>query len=219
MSLSVVAQTAVSSPASRKNSVLWASPSSVRLSLPSGFVLPLFLPWCLLAWGVASAVEAAVCGSSTLGAPPTDVATALIFSGGGAKGAYEAGVAVAFLARGVPIRLVAGTSAGALNATLVAAGQVDVRRAVVIMSYAEAEGGSPPTTIRRAVAAFEMGMVTQIARDVELARLKYPRVEIHLLRPTAPLGLQPLDFDPSELARLLERGRADGLACLGELGD
>jgi len=54
------------------------------------------------------------------------VPTALVFSGGGAKGAYEAGIAAAFLARGVPIKLVAGTSAGALNATLIAAGQPDL---------------------------------------------------------------------------------------------
>ena len=280
------------------------------------------------------------------------MATALIFSGGGAKGAYEAGVAAAFLANGVPIRLVAGTSAGALNAALVAAGQgglleemwrsltreqvyqlrpsvffmgllpgwltlwrvnaagslldpsplreliesrldlervrrspirlviltadldrrvkrlfdnrsvsvdalmasvavpgafppamvdgsllfdggltgrapildalesgVDVQRGVVIMSYAEGERGSPATTIRRAVeAAFEMGMVTQITREVELARLRFPQVEIHLLTPTAPLDLRPLELEPPAMARALEQGKADGLACLSELG-
>ena len=293
-----------------------------------------------------------MCGPSTLGTSPSEVRIALIFSGGGAKGAYEAGVAAAFVSKGVPIRLVAGTSAGALNATLVAAGQVDlleemwrsitreqvyqlrpsvffmgllpgwltlwrvnaagslfdpsplreliearadldrvrrssirlvivtadlgrrtkrlfdnesvsvdalmasvavpgafppalvdgsllfdggltgrapvldalesgvdVNRAVVIMSYAEGEQGSPPTTIRRAVeAAFEMGMVTQITREVELARFRYPQVEIHLLTPTVPLDLRPLEFEPPALARALEQGKADGLACLSELG-
>lgn len=308
--------------------------------------------WCLLAWVPALPLKAAVCGPTRLAAPPSEVPTALIFSGGGAKGAYEAGVATAFVAKGVPVRLVAGTSAGALNATLVAAGQtdlleetwrgltreqvyylrpsvffmgllpgwltlwrvnaagslldpsplreliesrvdlervrrspirllivtadlqrrakrlfdnrtvsvdalmasvavpgafppamvdgallfdggltgrapildaleagVDVRRAVVIMSYAEGERGAPPTTIRRAVeAAFEMGMVTQIAREVELARFRYPDVEIQLLTPTAPLDLRPLDFDPPALAGVLEQGKADGAACLSELG-
>ena len=97
---------------------------------------------------------------------------------------------------------------------------VDVERAVVIMSYAEPERGEPPTTIRRAVeAAFEMGMTSQIRRDVELARLRHPGVEIRLLTPSAPLDLRPLDFDPAELARAWEQGRSDGLACLSELGE
>ena len=95
---------------------------------------------------------------------------------------------------------------------------VDVERAVVVMSYAEAERGEPPTTIRRAVeAAFEMGMTSQIQRDVELARLRHPGVEIRLLTPSAPLDLRPLDFDPAELARAWEQGKSDGLACLEEL--
>lgn len=50
---------------------------------------------------------------------------ALVLSGGGAKGAYEAGVAAAFVERGLPIRLVAGSSAGALNAAMIAGGRAD----------------------------------------------------------------------------------------------
>jgi NTE family protein len=271
-----------------------------------------------------------------------------VLSGGGAKGAYEAGVAAVFVERGLAIRLVAGSSAGALNAAMVADGRLDrldalwrgltrdrvyslrarvffagllpgwltlltldragslfdpaplrelieasldldriraspvrllvvttdlarreqrlfdnqsvtreallaaaavpgafpavevdgallvdggltgrapvlealaagagVERAVVVMSYAPDERGAPPTTMRRAVEeAFEMSMIHQIRRDVELARLKFPAVEVHLLRPSAPLGLRPLDFDPAGIARALERGRADALACL-----
>ena len=308
---------------------------------------------CLLALSARALAAPPVCGPSGLGRPPGEVPTALVFSGGGAKGAYEAGIAAAFLARGVPIKLVAGTSAGALNATLIAAGQpdlleemwrsvsreqvyrlrpsvffagflpgwltlwavnsagslfdpgplrdliearvdlervrsspvrlvivtadlaarqkrifdnqsvsvdalmasvavpgafppasvdgallfdggltgrapvldalesgVDVERAVVVMSYAESERGEPPTTIRRAVeAAFEMGITSQIQRDVELARLRHPGVEIRLLTPSAPLDLRPLDFDPAELARAWEQGKSDGLACLSELGE
>jgi NTE family protein len=49
----------------------------------------------------------------------------LVLSGGGAKGAYEAGVAAAFVERGLPIRLVAGSSAGALNAAMIASGRAD----------------------------------------------------------------------------------------------
>lgn len=305
---------------------------------------------CLLAVGPPA--EAAGCGPSSLGKPPGEVPTALVFSGGGAKGAYEAGVALAFAAGGVPVKLVAGTSAGALNAALVASGQLTlleemwrsitreqiyylrpsvffagflpgwltlwglnqagslfdpsplralietrvdfdrvrrsptrlvivtadpgrgttrifdnrslsvdalmasvavpgafppvsvdgallfdggltgrapvldaldagagVERVVVIMSYAEGEHGAPPTTVRRAVEqAFELGMTSQIRRDVELARFRYPGVEIRLLAPSGPLHLRPLEFEPEATARVLEQGKADGLACLSELG-
>jgi hypothetical protein len=59
-----------------------------------------------------------------------------------------------------------------------------------------------------------MGMIHQIRRDVELARLKFPTVEVHLLTPSVPLSLRPLDFDPAAMARALERGREDARACL-----
>ena len=293
----------------------------------------------------AGSAAASSCGPSTR---PLDAPIALVLSGGGAKGAYEAGVAAVFVERGLPIRLVAGSSAGALNAAMVAAGRIDrlealwrglsrgrvyslrtrvlfagllpgwltllaldragslfdpqplrelidasldldriraspvrllvvtsdlarreprlfdnqsvtrealmaaaavpgafpavavdgtllvdggltgrapvlealaaepgVGRAVVVMSYAPDERGTPPTTMRRALEeAFEMGMIHQIRRDVELARLKFPGVEVHLLQPSAALALRPLDFDQAGIARALERGRADALACL-----
>jgi len=306
---------------------------------------------CLLARGPAASA-AGSCEPGPLAKPPAQVRTALIFSGGGAKGAWEAGIAAEVVAKGVPLALVAGTSAGALNATLVAAGQVDqleklwrgitreqvfflrpsvffagllpgwltlwqvnragslfdssplralieanldverlrrspirllivavdlerrtkrlfdnhsvtvdalmasvavpgafppvavdgrlfvdggltgrapvldalelggpVDRALVTMSYAAGEGGAPPTTIRRAVEeAFEMGMTHQIQRDVELSRLKHPQVELHLLTPSAPLLLRPLELEPDASTRALERGKSDGLACLTRLG-
>lgn len=310
------------------------------------------LACCLLAWGPGALAAAVPCEPSSQAKPSAPVPTALIFSGGGAKGAYEAGVASVFLSRGVPLRLVAGTSAGALNATMVATGQTElleemwrsitreqvyflrpsiffagllpgwltlwrlnqagslfdagplraliearvdlervrrspihllvvtvdlsrrgkrlfdnqsltvdalmaavavpgvfppvalegallfdggltgrapvlealeagvaVSRAVVVMSYADEERGEPPTTIRRALEeAFEMGMTSQIVRDVELARFKHPRVEVHLLAPTRPLELRPLQFDPVAMARALQQGKEDGLACLSRLG-
>ena len=297
-----------------------------------------------LALGAAPAT-ASSCGASVR---PLDVPTALVLSGGGAKGAYEAGVAAVLVERGLPIRLVAGSSAGALNAAMIADGRMDrldalwrgltrdrvyslrarvffagllpgwltlltldragslfdpgplrelidasldleriraspvrllvvttdlarrqqrlfdnrtvtrealmaaaavpgafppvnvdgallvdggltgrapvlealaagvgVERVVVVMSYAPDERGAPPTTMRRALEeAFEMGMIHQIRRDVELARLKFPAVEVHLLTPSAPLSLRPLDFDPAAIARALERGREDARACL-----
>jgi NTE family protein len=301
---------------------------------------------CAVAVGApAPRPAAADCGPSSR---PLDAPTALVLSGGGAKGAYEAGVAAALAERGLAIRLVAGSSAGALNAAMIAAGQTDrldalwrgltrdrvyalrtrvlfagllpgwltllaldhagslfdpaplrelidatldlervraspvrllvvtsdlarrearvfdnrtvtrqallaaaavpgafpavdvdgtllvdggltgrapvlealaagepLSRVLVVMSYAPAEQGRPPTTMRRALEeAFEMGMIHQIRRDVELARLKHPAVEVQLWTPSAPLDLRPLDFDPAGIARALERGRADAAACL-----
>jgi NTE family protein len=285
----------------------------------------------------------------TPSALPLETPIALVLSGGGAKGAYEAGVALGLVARGVPVRLAAGSSAGALTAAALADGRLErldalwrgatreqvyalrsgvffagllpgwltllaldgagslldpaplrqliasavdldrirvspvalrvvatdlerraVRvfdnrtvsvdalvaasavpglfppvpvggallvdgglvarapvlealdgaapppRVVVVLSYASGEGGPPPTTIRRVLEeAFETAMVHQIRRDVELARLKYPTLDLQLVVPTAPLGLRPLDFEAAAMSRALERGRADALACVG----
>lgn len=54
-----------------------------------------------------------------------DAPTALIFSGGGAKGAWEVGVASALLRGGLAPRLTAGSSAGALSAVMVADGRLE----------------------------------------------------------------------------------------------
>lgn len=277
-----------------------------------------------------------------------DAPVALVLSGGGAKGAWEAGAAMALIEAGLPIKLVAGSSAGALNAAMLADGRLDrlqahwrsvtrdqvytlrpgvlfagllpgwltlltldaagslfdpaplrglitgavdlervraspvrllvvatdlakrearlfdnetvtvdalmaasavpgafppvdvdgallvdggltarapvlealaagppVARALVLLSYAAEERGTPPTRLRRTLEeAFEMAMVHQIRRDVELARLKYPAVEVTTVTPSAPLGLRPLDFDPAAMAAALARGRDDAARCL-----
>jgi NTE family protein len=274
---------------------------------------------------------------------------ALILSGGGAKGAWEAGAAVRLIEAGIPVRLVAGSSAGALNAAMLADGRLDrlealwgavsreqvyglrpsvffagllpgwltllaldgagslldpaplrelitgaidfervraspvrllvtttdlarrvprifdnatvsvdalmaatavpgafppvavdgtllvdggltgrapvlealesgepIGRAVVLLSYAAGEPGQAPTRLRRTLEeAFEMAMVHQIRRDVELARLKHPAVDVQLLVPATPLQLRPLDFDTSGMAAALAQGRADAERCLG----
>jgi NTE family protein len=279
---------------------------------------------------------------------PLDAPVALVLSGGGAKGAWEAGAAAAFIEGGLPVRLVAGSSAGALNAAMLADGRLDrlaglwrsvtreqvyalrpsvffagllpgwltllaldtagslfdpaplrelitgaldlervrvsdrhllvvttdlaaraprtfdnatvsvdalmaaaavpgafppvavngtllvdggltgrapvlealaaepgIGRAVVLLSYAAEERGEAPTRLRRTLEqAFEMAMVHQIRRDVELARYKYPAVDIQLVAPSTPLQLRPLDFDAAGMAAALERGRADAARCL-----
>lgn len=277
----------------------------------------------------------------------SDAVSALVLSGGGAKGAWEAGLASALLEARVPIQFVAGSSAGALNAVLIADGRLDrleaiwrgltreqvyrlrpsivlggllpgwltlltldrarslfdpqplrdlvastvdlervrassvrllvvtmdlrhrrkrvfdnrtltvealmaaaavpgafppvevdgellvdggltgrapvlevlesglpAARAIVALSYASDDRGERPTTLRRALEqAFEVSMVHQIERDVELARLKFPRVDVQVVRPSAPLALRPLEFDPPVMARAFELGRADGREC------
>lgn len=303
-----------------------------------------------LVWALTVALASPGLGSATCtGAPGlADSAVALVLSGGGAKGAWEAGVAAALLGRGLPVRVVAGSSAGALNAAMIADGRIDrlealwraltpeqvyalrpsvffagllpgwltlltlnqagslldpeplrrliadsldlervrtspvrlvvvtsdvaryrtrifdnatvtldalmaaaavpgafpavdvdgdllvdgglagrapilealeagvpVGRAVIVMSYAHEESAARPTTLRRALeGAFEMAMIHQIRRDTELARLKYPTVDIQVLMPSAPLALRPLDFNPTRLARALELGKRDGIECL-----
>src|SRR5206468_1669509 len=67
-----------------------------------------------------------------------------------------------------------------------------VRRALVLMSYAPDEQGARPSRLRRALEeAFELAMIHQIRRDTELARLKYPAVDVQLLTPSAPLRVRP----------------------------
>src|SRR5258705_2850394 len=69
-----------------------------------------------------TAPASAACGPSPL---PADTPIALVLSGGGAKGAYEAGGAAALVERGVPIRLQARSSAGPLHAAMIADGRLD----------------------------------------------------------------------------------------------
>ena len=89
------------------------------------------------------------------------------------------------------------------------------RRVLVLVSYATAERGRAPRSVRAALEeAFETAMVHQIRRDAELAQLRHPNVDIQLVLPSTPLDLRPLDFDPPRLAQAFDRGRDDGLACV-----
>ena len=51
--------------------------------------------------------------------------TALVLGGGGARGAYEVGVWQALCELDVPVDIVTGTSVGALNAAVIAAGSFE----------------------------------------------------------------------------------------------
>ena len=52
--------------------------------------------------------------------------TALVLGGGGSRGAYEIGVWQALKALGIKIDMVYGTSVGAINAAMVAQGDLDL---------------------------------------------------------------------------------------------
>lgn len=52
--------------------------------------------------------------------------TALVLSGGGARGAYEAGVWQALTELGIDIDIITGTSVGAINAAMVAQGELEL---------------------------------------------------------------------------------------------
>ena len=120
-----------------------------------------------------------------------------------------------------PVTLVArATFSRGLAPVIEALRQTTVSRALVVVSYASGEPAEPPTTMRRALdAAVETAMLHQIRRDVELARLTHPGVDVQTLAPSAPLRVRPLEFEPEGLARLVELGRADAIECLRAWGD
>src|SRR5262249_6347643 len=84
-------------------------------------------PWVLIAVLTGLVAPSAANPERYAGASaaPPAAPLALVLSGGGAKGAWEAGAAAAFVEAGLPIALVAGSSAGALNGAMIAAGRVD----------------------------------------------------------------------------------------------
>jgi hypothetical protein len=63
----------------------------------------------------------------------------------------------------------------------------------------------------------ELALTREIERDVELARLRHPRVDVQVLAPSTPLRVRPLDFDGARLGPLVELGLADGRRCIEAL--
>src|SRR2546421_2631572 len=78
-----------------------------------------------LAGVLALLVALAPVGAGGRAAGAADAPPALILWGGGARGAGGGGAAAALIERGLPVRVVAGSSAGALNAAMVADGRLD----------------------------------------------------------------------------------------------
>ena len=92
-----------------------------------------------------------------------------------------------------------------------------VDRLLVVSAY---QSDPPEESNARAVVerAFELALTREVARDLELARYRYPGVDVRLLRPSVPLRLRPLDFEGQRLGPLVDLGRLDGLRCLDTLG-
>ena len=117
-----------------------------------------------------------------------------MFAGGGAKAAYEAGVGLALHERGIVPAAIAGTSAGAINAVLLATGEVErlaelwrtIRREDVIAYRAPAVlGGLLPGWLGFQVIAGARGLLDPAPLRATLAR----HVDLERLRSSAPVAV------------------------------
>ncbi len=139
--------------------------------------------------------------------------TGLVFSGGGAKAAYEAGLALAFHERGVVPAAVAGTSSGALNAVLVATGETErlatlwrTLRREDVFHYPAATifGGLLPGWLGLAYLGQARAVLdprplrATIERHVDLARLREAPVRLLVLAADLVSG-EPRRFDNATL--------------------
>ena len=90
-------------------------------------------------------------------------------------------------------------------------------RVLVVAAYA---GEAPRAATVQAVLerSMELALTREISRDVELARLRHPGVDVQLLTPSSPLRARPLDFDGARLESLIALGREDGRRCMEALG-
>jgi len=98
---------------------------------------------------------------------------------------------------------------------LLAAYRLD--RVLVVAAYRS----DPPreaTTQSVVERTVELALTLGIERDVELARLRHPSVDVQVLTPSTPLRVRPLDFDGARLGPLVDLGRVDGRRCIEALG-
>ena len=136
-----------------------------------------------------------------------------MLSGGGAKAAYEAGLALALHERGVVPAAVAGTSSGALNAALLAAGEPErlaalwrsIRREDVFeYPAATVFGGLLPgwlalIPLRAARALLDPAPLRRtIEREVDFARLRASPIRLLVLAADLVSG-EPRRFDNASL--------------------
>jgi NTE family protein len=160
---------------------------------------------------LAPAVPARACEPS--GRAAAGLRVGLVLSGGGAKAAYEAGLALALHERGVVPAAVAGTSSGALNAALLAAGEPErlaalwrsIRREDVFeYPAATVFGGLLPgwlalIPLRAARALLDPAPLRRtIEREVDFARLRASPIRLLVLAADLVSG-EPRRFDNASL--------------------
>jgi NTE family protein len=158
-----------------------------------------------------SAGAAGACEPSPRG--PGGLRLGLVLSGGGAKAAFEAGLALALHERGVVPAAVAGTSSGALNAALLAAGEPErlaalwrsLRREDVFQyPAATVFGGLLPgwlglIPLRHARAVLDPAPLRRtIEREVDFARLRASPIRLLVLAADLVSGA-PRRFDNASL--------------------
>ena len=152
--------------------------------------------------------------------PPAPAAgpVGLVLTGGGARAAYQAGALLGIrqilLQAGWPpkvnpFRIITGTSAGALNATAIAAAADDIFGAILRLSALW--GAVEPGQIYRADPAGAVGNAMHWLGSLGLGWLvrQSPRPMFDH-RPLASLLLRPIDFD--RLDKNLRQGHLDSLA-------
>ncbi|WP_238013644.1 patatin-like phospholipase family protein [Dactylosporangium sp. AC04546] len=115
----------------------------------------------------------------------------LVLAGGGAKGAYHAGVLRYLGERGVSFAAVAGTSIGALTAAVLAAAPstaVAADRLVALWRWTAGQAGTGPpgppprTTDRSALRAFLRGLTSPLIHVDVIERLVRDNVDVAALR-------------------------------------
>jgi NTE family protein len=120
----------------------------------------------------------------------------VVFAGGGAKAAYEAGLGLALQERGIVPTAVGGTSAGAISAILVATGEAErlaelwrtIRREDVFAYRAPAVfGGLLPGWLGLRVLVGSQGLLdpaplrATLGRHIDLGRVRSSRVAVLIL--------------------------------------
>ena len=180
----------------------------------------------VLALTLGAAAPGAACEARAGGDAP-GAKLGVVFAGGGAKAAYEAGVGLALRERGIVPAAIAGTSSGAINAVLLATGEAErlaelwrtMRREDVFAYRAPAVlGGLLPGWFGFQVIARARGLLdpaplrATLARHVDFGRLRTSPVAVLVVATDLVSGTpQRFDNDTLTLDALVASATVPGL--------